>query len=161
MPYEDLQDPYGKRFWPKFRGRDGCRTPMVWLGDKMNGGFTEVKPWLPVAMEHLRMAVNVQEADPDSMLAFYRRMLAFRKSRPALAKGGFALHETSQSVVSYVREVGERRGLLRLQPRPGAGRARRCRPGPGGRSTAPASRRGSTGADAELPPYQALFAERG
>ena len=31
VPYEDLQDPYGKRFWPKFRGRDGCRTPMVWL----------------------------------------------------------------------------------------------------------------------------------
>ena len=35
VPYEDLQDPYGKRFWPKFRGRDGCRTPMVWMSDNL------------------------------------------------------------------------------------------------------------------------------
>ena len=35
VPFEELQDPYGKRFWPKFRGRDGCRTPMPWLGDNL------------------------------------------------------------------------------------------------------------------------------
>ncbi|MET0813627.1 MAG: alpha-amylase family glycosyl hydrolase, partial [Pseudoxanthomonas sp.] len=30
VPYEALQDPYGKTFWPNFKGRDGCRTPMPW-----------------------------------------------------------------------------------------------------------------------------------
>ncbi len=30
IAFEDLQDPYGIQFWPEFKGRDGCRTPMVW-----------------------------------------------------------------------------------------------------------------------------------
>ena len=40
VPFEELQDPYGKRFWPKFRGRDGCRTPMPWLSDNLYAGFS-------------------------------------------------------------------------------------------------------------------------
>ena len=160
VPYEDLQDPYGKRFWPKFRGRDGCRTPMVWLGDQMQGGFTEVKPWLPVAMEHLRMAVNVQEADPGSMLAFYRRLLAFRKGRPALAKGSFVIHETAAAVVSYLRELGEESVFcaFNLGPEP----VRTSLPAGDWRvidGTGFAAR--IDGAQALLPPHQALFAERG
>ena len=54
VPYEDLQDPYGKRFWPKFRGRDGCRTPMPWLATTLHRAASRMrKPWLPVALEHL------------------------------------------------------------------------------------------------------------
>ena len=30
LAFEDLRDPYGIRFWPGYKGRDGCRTPMVW-----------------------------------------------------------------------------------------------------------------------------------
>jgi alpha-glucosidase len=30
VAFDDLQDPYGIEFWPEFKGRDGCRTPMVW-----------------------------------------------------------------------------------------------------------------------------------
>ena len=33
IAFEDLRDPYGIRFWPAFKGRDGCRTPMVWEAD--------------------------------------------------------------------------------------------------------------------------------
>ena len=40
LAFEDLQDPYGIRFWPEFKGRDGCRTPMVWESDVPNGGFS-------------------------------------------------------------------------------------------------------------------------
>ena len=134
MSYEELQDPYGKRFWPKFRGRDGCRTPIPWLSDTMHAGFSEAKPWLPVAMEHVPMAVSVQDADPDSMLAFYRRMLAWRKTQPALAKGDFTLHETTDSVISYVRGHGNRLGLLRLQSRRGAGDRWHCLRATGARS---------------------------
>ena len=46
IAFEDLQDPYGIEFWPEFKGRDGCRTPMVWQKDNANGGFTTGKPWL-------------------------------------------------------------------------------------------------------------------
>ena len=56
VAYEDLQDPYGIQFWPEFKGRDGCRTPMVWEPSNDMGGFSsgaEARPWLPVAPEHL------------------------------------------------------------------------------------------------------------
>jgi alpha-glucosidase len=108
VPYEELQDPYGKRFWPKYRGRDGCRTPMVWIADTLHGGFTEGRPWLPVAMEHLRMSVSVQDRDPRSMLGYYRRMLAWRKQHPALVKGDFRLAATAEGYVAFVRsEAGQ------------------------------------------------------
>ena len=64
LAFEDLQDPYGIRFWPEFKGRDGCRTPMVWDDAKPNGGFSTAKPWLPVAKDHLPLAVNKQQGDP-------------------------------------------------------------------------------------------------
>ncbi len=103
VPFEELQDPYGKRFWPKFRGRDGCRTPMVWITDNLHGGFSDVKPWLPVAMEHLRASVSAQESDPRSLLAFYKRMIAWRKAHPPLIKGDFVISETAAETLSFTR----------------------------------------------------------
>ncbi len=90
VSFEDLQDPYGIEFWPEFKGRDGCRTPMVWESDDLNGGFSEAKPWLPVSHDHLHHAVDIQEKDPAAMLHHYRRALAFRKSQPVLLKGTHA-----------------------------------------------------------------------
>ncbi|MCH2547373.1 MAG: alpha-amylase family glycosyl hydrolase, partial [Alphaproteobacteria bacterium] len=45
VPYERLQDPYGITFWPEYKGRDGCRTPMPWQTKAAHGGFSEVEPW--------------------------------------------------------------------------------------------------------------------
>ncbi|RVC41126.1 alpha-glucosidase, partial [Mesorhizobium sp. M4A.F.Ca.ET.090.04.2.1] len=73
LMFEDLQDPYGIRFWPEFKGRDGCRTPMVWDAAAKNGGFSAAKPWLPVPGKHLSQAVSVQQGDPSSLLEHYRR----------------------------------------------------------------------------------------
>src|SRR5690606_34197458 len=84
LAFEDLHDPYGIRFWPEFKGRDGCRTPMVWESHQPNGGFSTAKPWLPVPAEHITLAVNTQEDDPGSLLEHYRRMLAFRADHPVL-----------------------------------------------------------------------------
>ena len=107
--FDDLQDPYGIRFWPKFKGRDGCRTPMPWVSDTRFGGFSNAKPWLPMAAEHLPRAVAAQSDDPASMLAFYRRMIAFRQSRPALIKGALSALSAQDGVLSFVREHGEAR----------------------------------------------------
>lgn len=103
VAYEDLQDPYGKRFWPKFKGRDGCRTPMPWIGDNHNGGFTDVKPWLPMAVEHLYKSVANQDAEPESTLHFYRSMLAFRRAHPVLRKGEMEFVDVSDGGLSFLR----------------------------------------------------------
>ncbi|MEO0913582.1 MAG: alpha-amylase family glycosyl hydrolase, partial [Pseudomonadota bacterium] len=105
VSYEELQDPYGKQFWPKFKGRDGCRTPMPWSSDGPNGGFSDAKPWLPVAMEHLARSVMVQEADEDSTLNFYRTLIAFRRMRKVLAKGTLTLLDATDDVLTFTRNM--------------------------------------------------------
>lgn len=108
VPYDDLQDPYGKRFWPRFKGRDGARTPMPWSQDH-NGGFTDARPWLPIAVEHVERAVSVQERDPNSTLSFYREFIAFRRRFPALSKGALEILRADDDVYAMVREhEGER-----------------------------------------------------
>ncbi|WP_090110204.1 alpha-amylase family glycosyl hydrolase [Limimaricola pyoseonensis] len=87
VAFEDLQDPYGIEFWPEYKGRDGCRTPIAWQDDAPLGGFSEGKPWLPVSPQHLPLSVAAQEADPDAMLHHYRRAIALRHAHPALARG--------------------------------------------------------------------------
>jgi len=106
VSFEEIQDPYGKRFWPKFKGRDGCRTPMPWSVDQLNGGFSDGKPWLPVAMEHIQSAVEVQDIDPDSMLNFYRRLIAFRKDKVSLLKGELEVIEADDHYIAFERRLG-------------------------------------------------------
>lgn len=109
LAFEDLQDPYGIRFWPEFKGRDGCRTPMVWEAASPNGGFSSAKPWLPVPGEHLSKAVNVQESDSASLLLHYRRFLAFRRAHPALVKGDIEFVQGRGDVVVFSRQEGNER----------------------------------------------------
>lgn len=106
LAYEDLQDPYGIQFWPDFKGRDGCRTPMVWDKDAVNGGFSTSKPWLPVSPEHVRSAVSVQQADPNSVLNHYRRFLAFRSQHLAFAKGDIAFLAYEAPLLGFERKLG-------------------------------------------------------
>jgi alpha-glucosidase len=106
LKLEELQDPYGIRFWPEFKGRDGCRTPMVWDARAKNGGFSDGKPWLPVPAGHKPLAVNKQQGDDASLLEHYRRFLAFRKNYPALSKGGMKFLDTEGDVVAFTRTEG-------------------------------------------------------
>jgi len=106
IAYEDLQDPYGIQFWPDFKGRDGCRTPMVWSGQMKDGGFSEGKPWLPVPASHLAHAVDVEEADPTALLHHYRAFLAFRRKHPAFAKGEIAFATADDRVLAFTRTHG-------------------------------------------------------
>ncbi|MBF9036383.1 alpha-glucosidase [Rhodobacterales bacterium HKCCE2091] len=103
VAYEDLQDPYGMRFWPKFRGRDGCRTPMPWISDNQNGGFSDAKPWLPMAVEHLTRSAANQQSGDDTTLRFYTQMIKFRKSYPALVKGTLEIVHAGDGVLAFIR----------------------------------------------------------
>lgn len=101
--FDDLQDPYGIQFWPEFKGRDGCRTPMVWQRDNASGGFSAAKPWLPVGSAHIANAVSEQEADAGSLLNHYRRCIQFRKAHPELAKGTHSKLTDIDGVLTFTR----------------------------------------------------------
>jgi len=111
LAFEDLTDPYGIRFWPAFKGRDGCRTPMPWEVQKPHAGFTETgRSWLPVPPEHAAAAVDVQELDQESVLHHYRETLAFRKAHPPLFDGDLTFVDThNHDLLAFVRDKdGER-----------------------------------------------------
>jgi alpha-glucosidase len=110
VPFERLQDPFGITFWPKFKGRDGCRTPMPW-SEKKHGGFSESEPWLPVDQTHIELNVGKQEADANSVLHFARRMIALRKQEPALGKGTIELLDAPDGVLAFSRRYKEREVL--------------------------------------------------
>lgn len=105
IAFEDLRDPYGIRMWPGFKGRDGCRTPMVWEAEKPNAGFTDGKPWLPVPPEHAARAVDAQQG-AGSVLSHYKAAIAFRKAHPALIDGTIRfLPGNKPDVLAFVREA--------------------------------------------------------
>ena len=78
--------------------RDNARTPMQWTGDA-GAGFTTGTPWLGINANHSGINVAAQTGDPDSVLSFYRTMIALRRKHPALVDGAY-------------REVAVRSGLL-------------------------------------------------
>ena len=106
LTFDELQDPYGIEFWPEFKGRDGCRTPMAWEPSNQNAGFSEGRTWLPVAHEHLHLSVATQEDDPAAILHHYRRAIAFRHAHPALAVGGHDRMQSQGDVVYFARNHG-------------------------------------------------------
>lgn len=112
VPFERLQDPFGISFWPKFKGRDGCRTPMPWT-NRPHGGFTEAEPWLPVDDLQRELNVESQERRADSVLNFAREMIALRKGRPELGRGTLRLLDAPEGVLAFSREH-EGRSLLCL-----------------------------------------------
>ncbi|WJI14323.1 alpha-glucosidase family protein [Pseudoxanthomonas winnipegensis] len=111
VPFELLQDPYGKAFWPNFKGRDGCRTPLPWR-DADAGGFTSGKPWLPVPAEHRARSIAAQQADADSVLQHVRRFLRWRRRHPALVLGTIAFLQTDEPVLAFLREHEDQRVLV-------------------------------------------------
>ena len=112
VAFEDLQDPYGITFWPNFKGRDGCRTPMPWEQvDSPHAGFSDVKPWLPVDDAHKQQSVAVQTNDSNSILNAYREFMAWRKSQTVLLEGDIEFIETSEPVLAFYRTLGPQKML--------------------------------------------------
>jgi alpha-glucosidase len=102
---EDVKDPIGKLGWPKEKGRDGERTPMQWDRSKNAGFTTSAHPWLPVPPSASKYDVEFEERDPNSILNAYKRLLALRKSEPALRDGSYqAVNENDENVFAYLRK---------------------------------------------------------
>jgi alpha-glucosidase len=117
IPPEKLRDTVGynpseaKQF-----SRDPWRTPMQWDADP-NAGFcpTNVEPWLPIAEDYRRINVAVQDQDPRSMLALFRRLTALRREIPALYVGSYrSLDMGVSAVFAYERRHTNTRMLIIL-----------------------------------------------
>ncbi|WP_338363037.1 alpha-glucosidase family protein [uncultured Pseudoalteromonas sp.] len=108
VAFEDLQDPYGITFWPNFKGRDGCRTPMPWDDNgSEHAGFSDAKPWLPVDNAHTQRAVSVQDKDSDSILNAYREFMAWRKQHAVLLEGDIEFINTQEPILAFYRTLNE------------------------------------------------------
>ncbi|MCG2770217.1 MAG: DUF3459 domain-containing protein [Anaerolineae bacterium] len=114
IPHAQIQDPPGKRYWPLYKGRDGCRTPMQW-NDWPNAGFTTGSPWLPVNADHPLVNVAAESQDPNSVLSFYRRLIWLRKATPALQRGSYtSLIGQPVGQLAYLRQTEDQAVLVCL-----------------------------------------------
>lgn len=107
IPFENLKDPEGMRFWPDSLGRDGCRTPIPWRGDAPNAGFSSVDPWLPVDRRHARLAVGEQSKDPSSILNKARKFIEFRNAHDALRLGDIRFVDAPEPIIAFTRSLGQ------------------------------------------------------
>ena len=72
--------------------RENSRTPVQWNTEK-NAGFTTGEPWFPVNENYREINVAAQENDPDSLLNFYRSLIAFRKANKVVLYGDYYEHD--------------------------------------------------------------------
>tara|TARA_R110001583_G_scaffold77193_2_gene210360 strand:+ start:3169 stop:4803 length:1635 start_codon:yes stop_codon:yes gene_type:complete len=112
IEFSQLQDPFGIAFWPMFKGRDGCRTPMPWVKEAPNAGFSDATPWLPIDPLHNNSAVDVQEADQDSILNSYRHFLLWRKQQNILIEGDIQFIDSHADVLAFIRSQDQQRMLV-------------------------------------------------
>ena len=111
---EDVKDPIGQLGWPEQKGRDGERTPMQW-NDTPNAGFTKGIPWLPVPATYQTHNVATEKADPNSILNFYRNLLALRHTNQSLLDGDYvAVNQDDPNVYSYLRRYKNQAVLVVL-----------------------------------------------
>lgn len=93
------------------KGRDNARTPMQWTAGE-NAGFTTGTPWLPVNPNHTVINAEAELADPDSVFACYRQLIALRKSCPVLVDGDFTLLEPDHPNLFVYERAMEGQRLL-------------------------------------------------
>jgi alpha-glucosidase len=110
----EIIDPLGKYYWPIYWGRDGCRSPMQWDASP-GAGFSTGKPWLKVHPNYSQRNVAAQDANPDSLFNFTRRLITLRKEYRALREGEFVpLENTPRSVLAYLRRTPEQTVLVAM-----------------------------------------------
>lgn len=95
--------------------RDNARTPMQW-SDTENAGFTTGTPWLKVNEKYHAINVADQEKDPDSVLQYYRKLIALRKSeayRELFTYGEFTqVYGKMDHIMAYTRTLDEKKVLV-------------------------------------------------
>ena len=87
------------------RSRDNGRTPMQWDGSQY-AGFSTVEPWLGIPANHSYINVEVEKQDPDSIYAFYKKLVALRREYEIIADGRIRFTDAgNDNIISYIREL--------------------------------------------------------
>jgi alpha-glucosidase len=114
---DQVRDPFEKNVPGIGIGRDGCRTPMQW--DATNfAGFSDVKPWLPVADNYRDENVESSRNDKGSLYQLYRRLINLRRSLVVLAEGAYRPLSASGNLLLFLRELPGNRVLVALNMGP-------------------------------------------
>jgi glycosidase len=83
--------------------RDNARTPMQWSGEP-NAGFTDGEPWIKVNEDYPEVNVERERGDPDSVLEYYRRLVALRDDWPVLVYGDYVpVFEDHDEILAHLR----------------------------------------------------------
>jgi len=99
-----------KRQWRS--ARDSARTPVQWSGET-NAGFTTAEtPWMSVNPNYVDINVAQQEADPDSILNFYRKAVKLRKQLNCVRHGTYQEHFRSSDKLYMYSMTGENQKIL-------------------------------------------------
>ena len=94
------------------QSRDNARTPMQWKATTY-AGFSNSKPWIPVNPNHTEVNVDNQEKDPNSILNYYRKIIAFRKANTTLIYGSYQdLAPDHPHLYIYLREDEKTRFMV-------------------------------------------------
>lgn len=94
--------------------RDNGRTPMQW-NSSTQAGFTTGKPWLAVNRNYTTINVEEQETRSDSVLNYFRKIIALRKANLTLVYGLFELvDENNTQIFAYTREWNDKKLLVVL-----------------------------------------------
>ena len=101
---EEVQDPIGKLGWPLEKGRDGERTPMQWTPGPQAGFSSNPNTWLPIAPNYKTINVETESADPNSLLNWYKKLIALRRQYPALRDGSMhMINRDDPDVLLFIR----------------------------------------------------------
>ena len=113
MPDHVRQDPTWPRSGHTERGRDGCRVPMPWEGDRPSCGFgPSERTWLPQPASYASLAVDAQVGVEGATLELYRAMLAIRGKHGLGAGSLYWLEGYSEQVVAFVNASANREPVL-------------------------------------------------
>ena len=94
--------------WIRKSSRDNARTPMQWSAEP-GAGFTTATPWIGINHNHQTINWEAEEADAQSVLQYYRRMIALRAGNETLKYGCFTPLHGDRRVMAYARALGEDR----------------------------------------------------
>ena len=93
-------------------GRDNARTPMQWDASE-NGGFTSGTPWLQVNKNYKTINAAAQVNDPDSVFAYYKKLIALRHTNEVMVNGVYdVLTPDHPQIYAYTRTLGDKQLLV-------------------------------------------------
>ncbi len=95
------------------RSRDDGRTPMAW-NDSPNAGFTTGTPWLALVGNYPTVNAQAEMADPHSVRAYFKRLIALRKAEPVIQEGDVRFVEGLEGspIIAFWRTLGKTRLLV-------------------------------------------------